>query len=199
MEPSPKGGKRGRKKGRISTCKGSGEPQEAWCATCRGVSRKRCVGPKVLVHTPTQAIVPVTRNALQNRGLSIAESALEGQFVVVEVTGASEFEPWMIGEVVEEGHSATEALSFEDNYMGYVEPGDFVIKLRKWDPVLPGGRNFQRSDKVFLAFGEDLRRTLEEAEFVQRDGRRSVRLRGRSPLLRELTEKAHQQILELIV
>ena len=60
-------------------------------------------------------------------------------------------------------------------------------------------RNFQRSDKVFLAFGEDLRRTLEEAEFVQRDGRRSVRLRGRSPLLRELTEKAHQKILELIV
>ena len=72
----------------------------------------------------------------------------------------------------------------EDNYMGYVEPGDFVIKLRKWDPVLPGGRTFQRSHKVFLAFGEDLRGTLDEAEFVERDGRRSVRLRGRSPVLR---------------
>ena len=85
----------------------------------------------VQVATLSQAIVPVTRNALQNTGLSIAESALEGQFVVVELTGASEFEPWMIGEVVEEGHNATRARSLEDNYMGYVEPGDFVIKLRK--------------------------------------------------------------------
>ena len=91
------------------------------------------------------------------------------------------------------------ARSLEDNYMGYVEPGDFVIKLRKWDPVLPGGRTFQRSDKVFLAFGEDLRRTLDEAEFVERDGRRSVHLRGRSPVLRELTDRARKEILELIV
>ena len=60
-------------------------------------------------------------------------------------------------------------------------------------------QTFQRSDKVFLAFGEDLRRTLDEAEFVERDGRRSVRLRGRSPVLRELTDRVHKEILELIV
>ena len=119
--------------------------------------------------------------------------------MVVELTGGNEFEPWMIGDLVEEGHSAQVALSVDDNYMGYVIEGDFVIKLRKWDPVLPGGRTFQRSDHVFMAFAEDLRRTLDEAEFAKRDGRRSVRLRGRSPLLRELTVGAHQQILELIV
>ena len=37
-------------------------------------------------------------------------------------------------------------------------------------------QTFQRSDKVFLAFGEDLRLTPDKAEFVERDGRRSVHL-----------------------
>ena len=83
--------------------------------------------------------------------------------------------------------------------MGYVKPGDFVIKLRKWDPVLPGGRAYQRSDLAFLAFAEDLRRVLEEDEFGLRDGRRSTRLQGRSPVQRELSLQAHRDILQLIV
>ena len=72
------------------------------------------------------------------------------------------------------------------------------------EPSPKGGKRGRKkgrisTDKVFLAFGEDLRRTLDEAEFVERNGRRSVRLRGRSPVLRELTDRVHKEILELIV
>ena len=152
FKKTPSKGKRGRKKGRISTCKGSGEPQEAWCTPCRGVdvSRRRCVGPKVLVHTPTeQALSPLPTTRIRKQTQFLAPEAHCGM-------------------------GNTELLS----------------RARQ---------TFQRSDKVFLAFGEDLRRTLDEAEFVERDGRRSVRLRGRSPVLRELTDRVHKEILELIV
>ena len=102
--------------------------------------------------------VPLTRNALQLAGHALAEKALDGSFLVVEVSG-EEFVPWLICEVVEEGLQAT--VHDFDNYMGRIEPGDFVIKLRAWDPCTPGGRRFQQTDRCFWAFAEDLRLELE--------------------------------------
>ena len=93
----------------------------------------------VVIGSQASATVPLTRNALQNMGISIAGSAIEGQFVVCELTGGSEFEPWMIGEVVEEAHNANLCISLDDNYMGYVKPGDFVIKLQVGPRLARGG------------------------------------------------------------
>ena len=98
---------------------------------------------------------------------------------------------------------ATQNISYAENYMGRVEPGDFVIGLRKWDPVMPGGRVFQRSDSVFLAFVEDVRRAVAAEEFVTRDCRRSFRLQGQSAsqvkVQRELSSSAYQDILTYII
>ena len=66
---------------------------------------------------------------------------------------------------------------------------------------MPGGRVFQRSDSVFLAFAEDVRRAVAAEELVTRDW--SFRLQGRSAsqvkVQRELSSSAYQDILTYII
>ena len=84
-------------------------------------------------------------------GLSIAEDAQEDDFVAIEVTGA-EFVPWLVCSIVDEATNAIESLGADDNWMGFVAPGDFIIKLRVWEAAGPGERKFIQRDRVFWGF-----------------------------------------------
>jgi len=89
-------------------------------------------------------------------GLSIAEDAQEDDFVVIEVTGA-EFVPWLVCSIVDEATNAIESLGADDNWMGFVAPGDFIINLRVWEAAGPGERKFIQRDRVLCSGA--LRRT----------------------------------------
>ena len=89
-------------------------------------------------------------------GLSIAEDAQEDDFVAIEVTGA-EFVPWLVCSIVDEATNAIESLDADDNWMGIVAPGDFIIKLRVWEAAGPGERKFIQRDRVLCSGA--LRRT----------------------------------------
>ena len=154
----------------------------------------------VELHARGVATVPLTRNMVQKTGISIAEGASEGDFVLVEVSG-DEFVPWLICAVLEEACSAT-LYDFE-NDMGRIEPGDYVIKLRAWEAAVSGERQFYQTDKVFWAFAEDLRLAIDVADFPLVERRASSRrtaahMQGQRPT-RDLTVERHADVLKAVI
>jgi hypothetical protein len=42
----------------------------------------------------------------------------------------AEFVPWLVCSIVDEATNAIESLGADDNWMGFVAPVDFILKLR---------------------------------------------------------------------
>ena len=109
----------------------------------------------------------LTRHALQERGVVLAETIEEDHIIAVELTHESEV--FMLGIVVpgpdgEEG--VYRVMEHAQSYMGRLEPGDRVIQVRKFEPTQLGSNLFRLTEKEFPVFIEDVRLILDSRDFV---------------------------------
>ena len=127
-------------------------------------------------------------------GLSIAEDAQEEDFVVIEVTG-EEFVPWLVCSIVDEATNAIESLGADDNWMGFAEPGDFIIKLHVWEAAGPRERKFIQRDRVFWGFAEDLRMKIDPSTFPIVERRQSI---CNTPALQRARAQVERELADIL-
>lgn len=85
-------------------------------------------------------MVPITRNALCQRGINLA-TGLEGELKVgdsVAVYVEDTTEKMMLGKILELQYTITEADAVY-SWMGQMEVGDKVLLLHKFNPIGPNG------------------------------------------------------------
>ena len=106
----------------------------------------------------------VTRGYLTTIGRSIADDLGTGHQggVVVVVEMSAESEAWAI--CVTEGEVERVTESDAQEYPCF-EPGDVVIRLKKYEPISPGSSSFDLTSKTILADVGDLRAVLSDAHF----------------------------------
>ena len=73
-----------------------------------------------------------------------------------------------------------------------MEPGDELLKVRKYEPISPGASTFDLTTKVFFVETMDVRAVLTEDEFT------TPKMATRNCQRRVLATDAKQRILRLI-
>jgi len=124
------------------------------------------------------AAIPLSRNQVQQKGVTISNAAEIGDFVVVELT--NDIDPWLLAEV--EAKAFVFGGEEREGYMGTIKPNDHVIKVRRWLPQHNGGGSniFQRTDSAILAFVEDVRLHLPKNQLSTTFKLQAVRRSGRT-------------------
>jgi len=95
---------------------------------------------KIAADGSAEHIVPITRNALCQRGINLA-AGLEGKLKVGDILAVyveDTTEQMMLGKILELEYTITEADAVY-SWMGQMEVGDRVILLHKFDPIGPNG------------------------------------------------------------
>jgi hypothetical protein len=107
------------------------------------------------------------------KGLKIAAGVKKNEIVCVEVR--QQEEPWILGRVVGELGSYELKASIDTPYAVLVS-GDVAVEIQKLEPVNPGTKMFDVTNKVFPVRGKDIRLGNIEVKYIQ--VRRSRRARG---------------------
>lgn len=123
----------------------------------------RCGQAKIVVIKPksgARAVIADDNNAIWTEGRRLSALAKAGDFVAVELTFDNL--PWLIGEVVGDDPYYEYKEEAKHVYMGKLQPGDRVLRVRRWLPLHCGGGSsmFEEvggDDGVILAFAQDVR------------------------------------------
>lgn len=151
------------------------------CDACKEGRFSSCVNIELLGPAETITLQPnggrsvrLTRNALAELGVTLAEEVQFKEIIGIELTGANE--SFMLGEVLNENGPRVVDSSFE-SYMGKFVPGDKILDVRKLEPTSAGSSMYEYSDKRFPIFVEDVRkRNMQQHLEKMNLDRRSRRL-----------------------
>ena len=120
-----------------------------------------------------QATLPTTRDAVAQLGRRLSAAAKPGDFVAIELQFNNL--PWLIGEVVGRRPHYRYTGQTKAGYFGEVKANDWVLKVRRWLPIMSGGGSsvFEEipdsKGGIALAFDKDVRLLMERAACDDKD------------------------------
>ena len=148
-----------------------------FCAGCMALDKEkimndcehkdRCGIAKIVEIKPksgARAEVPADKNAIWEEGRRLSRAAVLGDYVAVEL--AFDNLPFLVGEVI--GAAFTYGGDEKNVYMGKLQAGDEVLRVRRWLPLQCGGGSsiFEEVSSAdggeVLAFVEDVRCLMKE-------------------------------------
>ena len=137
-------------------------------------NNERCGKPWVVILKPKAYVsLRETPERAGEFGIKLGGDAKKGDIVCVEVKEQNE--PWILGRVVGDLGSYELKTPTDTPYTVLV-PGDIVVEIQKLEPVNPGTKVFDVTNKVFPVRAKDIR--LGKVEVKHLEVRRSGRCRS---------------------
>ena len=134
----------------------------------------------------------ITRGYLATLGRSIASDLPPDQAQALVVDMEAESEAWAICVTIPGETEICHVTESDAHEYHNKEPGDEVLKLRKYEPISPGSSTFELTGKVFFVETMGLRAALSERDFAL------PKMATRANQRRVLATDAKQRILRLI-